>query len=291
MGKVTILLRAVRKLPTMYVRFPKLMVGITIILVYVVIAGLANVLVPYDPSYIYKVPPDLPPSLEHPLGTDTLGRDVAAQLIYCLRNSLMIGALAGSLAALIGIFIGFISGYNGGLVDSALSTLINVFLVIPLWPFLMVITSYVTFVSIPIMALLLAVFSWPWSARTLRSQVMSLKQRDFIDLARLTNLNSFEICFEELLPGMLPYIGVGFVFAISGAMLAEVGLEIVGVGPRNLSTLGLMLYLAQQRAALVRGIWWWVFPPIILLVSIFVSLQLVNMGLDEMFNPRLKRGN
>jgi len=201
----------------------------------------------------------------------------------------MIGAMAGSIGTLIGIVVGFMAGYKGGLVDSGLRTLIDVFLVIPMWPLMVVIASYVQFLTVPVMAGLLAAFSWPWPARAMRAQVMSLGQREFVNLAKLTNLNSFEIAFQEIMPNMLSYIGANFANAVAGAMMAEVGLEIIGLGPQNTTTLGLMLYWAMWRGALVRGITWWVFPPIVVLISVFISLHLINMGLDEVYNPRLRR--
>mgnify|MGYP001073397180 CR=1 FL=1 len=285
----TSLLLALRRVLAALVEFPKLGVGVAVLLTLIVLAGLASVLVPYDPTSMMRVPPDLPPSSQHLLGTDTLGRDVAAQLIHSIRQSLMIGAMAGSIGTLIGIVVGFMAGYKGGLVDSGLRTLIDVFLVIPMWPLMVVIASYVQFLTVPVMAGLLAAFSWPWPARAMRAQVMSLGQREFVNLAKLTNLNSFEIAFQEIMPNMLSYIGANFANAVAGAMMAEVGLEIIGLGPQNTTTLGLMLYWAMWRGALVRGITWWVFPPIVVLISVFISLHLINMGLDEVYNPRLRR--
>jgi peptide/nickel transport system permease protein len=139
------------------------------------------------------------------------------------------------------------------------------------------------------MALLLAMFRWAFSARTIRSQVLSLKEREFMNLAKLNNMNTPEIIFTELIPQMLPYIGANFAVAVASCILGEVGLGLVGLGILGITTLGKILYWAQYQGAFLLGLWWWLFPPIIGIVLIVLSFHLVNMGLDEVFNPRLQK--
>ena len=271
-------------------RNARLSAGFTIIFCLLLIAALAPVIAPYDASAVGLHPLDRPPSLEHLLGTDTLGRDVFDQLIHGLRQSLIIGIFTGLAGLLVGITVGIISGYKGGWVDDLLRSVTDVFLVIPTIPLLVVLSSFVRYMTVPYMVLILAIFAWPFPARTFRAQVLSSRKREYINMARLSGLSDMKIVFKEVLPNMLPYVSTTLANAISAAILAEVFLELLGLGPQNTITLGTMVYWAMERAALIRGVLWWVFPPIFVIVLIFIGLQLVNIGLDEVFNPRLRRG-
>lgn len=273
-----------------YRRNSKLAAGFSIIIVLVVAAAVADLLAPYDVATIGLHAPDLPPSVENPLGTDTLGRDIFDQLIHSVRQSLIIGFFTGLVGLVVGMAVGIISGYRGGLVDDSLRSVTDVFLVIPTIPLLVVLSSYVRFLTIPALVLILAVFAWPFPARTFRSQVLSLRKREFINMAKLSGMSNLKIVFREILPNMLPYVGTTFANAVAGAILAEVFLEILGLGPQNTTTLGVMIYWAMWRGALIRGILWWVLPPMIVIVLIFVGLQLINIGLDEVYNPRVRKG-
>ncbi|MGQ9631628.1 MAG: ABC transporter permease [bacterium] len=274
----------------LYGRSKKLSIGFTIMLFLIIMALLAGVVAPYNVLSPGRYIPDRPPSSEHILGTDTLGRDVFAQLIHSIRQSLLIGFFTGLVGLLVGISIGIIGGYKGGLVDDSLRSITDVFLVIPTLPLLVVLSAYVRFLTVPTLVVILAIFSWPWPARTFRAQVLSLRKREFIDLAKLSGLSDVKIVFTEVLPNMLPYVGTSFANAVSAAILAEVFLEILGLGPQNTTTLGFMLYWAMWRGALIRGIVWWVFPPMVCLILIFIALQFINIGLDEIYNPRLGKG-
>ncbi|MCB0182781.1 MAG: ABC transporter permease, partial [Caldilineaceae bacterium] len=181
------------------------------------------------------------PNTENLLGTDRMGRDVFSVLLVGLRYSLMIGLLAGSIATFLGILVGFIAGFQGGRIDSALRTFTDMFLVIPTFPILVTLSAYLRGMNVVTMAILLAIFSWPFSARAIRSQVLSLRERGYVDLARVSGLGSMEIIFQEILPNLLPYLGVGLAVSTVGAILAEVGLEVIGLGPGNVATLGLMI--------------------------------------------------
>jgi peptide/nickel transport system permease protein len=229
------------------------------------------------------------PSTEFPLGTDGLGRNLLVVLLYSIQTSLYIGFIAGSFGTLLGLFIGLVAGYKGGAVDDVLRSLIDIFLVIPLWPILILISASVKSLTIPLMAGLLAVFSWQGSARTIRAQAMSLKEREFISIAHLSGLGTLEIIFTEIFPNMLPFVAAGFVMSVTGAILAEVSLEVIGLGPPKATSIGLMLYWAQQYSATVKGWWWWVVPPILVLLLIFISLFLIVTGLDEIANPRMRK--
>lgn len=232
----------------------------------------------------------LEPSREHLLGTDKWGRDWAALLVLGLRYSLVIGFLSGTVATLISVILGFVSGYKGGRVDSVLRTLTDMVLVIPALPILITVAAYIKFFSIVAMALLLALFSWAFGMRTIRAQVLSLRARPYVDLARVSNLNDMQIIFEELVPNLLPFLGVALASSTAVAILAETGLELIGVGPGgNIITLGLMVNFAQSWGSLALGYYALLFAPVVALILIFVSMNLINMGLEEVFNPRLKR--
>lgn len=273
-----------------FLRNAKLASGFIIIIVLTVIAASADFLAPYDVATIGLHAPDLPPSFENLLGTDTLGRDIFDQLVHSVRQSLIIGFFTGLVGLFVGSAVGIISGYRGGFVDDSLRSVTDVFLVIPTIPLLVVLSSYVRFLTIPALVLILAVFAWPFPARTFRSQVLSLRKREFINMAKLSGMSDLKIVFREILPNMLPYVGTTFANAVSGAILAEVFLEILGLGPQNTTTLGVMIYWAMWRGALIRGILWWVLPPMIAIVLVFVGLQLINIGLDEVYNPRVRKG-
>lgn len=230
----------------------------------------------------------LEPSAAHLLGTDRWGRDVMALLLVGLRYSLLIAALAGVVATIIGIIIGFVAGYKGGRLDSVLRTMTDMVLVVPSLPLLVTLAAYIPRVNVPIMALLLAAFSWPFTTRTIRSQVLSLKERPYVDLAKTSGAGDIEIIFAEILPNLLPYLGVSLAISMGAAMLAEIGLQLIGLGPGNINTLGLMINWSIRWGALGLGKWQMVFSPIICLVLIFVSLNLINIGLEQAFNPRLR---
>jgi peptide/nickel transport system permease protein len=228
------------------------------------------------------------PSAEHLLGTDRWGRDWLALLLLGLRYSLLIAVLAGSVATAVGIVIGFVAGYKGGRLDNVLRTMTDMVLVIPSLPLLVTLAAYIPRVNVVVMALLLAAFSWPFTTRTIRSQVLSLKERPYVDLAKTAGMGDFEIIFAEILPNLLPYLGVSLAISMGAAMLAEIGLQLIGLGPGNINTLGLMINWTIRWGALGLGKWQMVFAPVSCLVLIFVGLNLVNIGLEQAFNPRLR---
>jgi len=230
----------------------------------------------------------LPPSFEHPLGTDHFGRDIFSLQLTGLKYSLIIGLLAGGIATLVAVVIATTSGYLGGKVDSVLNAITNSVLVIPTLPILLAIAAYVR-MNLLMLSFTLAAFSWPWPTRVIRAQILSLKERPYVDLAKVSGLNSFEIMFFEILPNLMPFIGVGFAYAIIGAMIAETGLRLIGLGPGDIPSLGLLLFWYMGFGAIAQGYYQMVLAPAALLILIFISLNLINVGLEEIFNPRLKK--
>jgi peptide/nickel transport system permease protein len=222
------------------------------------------------------------------LGTTTLGQSVFAQLLLAIPRSCLVGLLAATLGTTLGALIGLLAGYFGGIVDGVLRVLIDVFLSVPSLLFLILIAALLRSVSVPVLALIIGLFAWAWPARAVRSQVLSLKERPFVQVAILSGLSGIEIVWSELLPHLVPWLGANFVNAFIAAVLAESGLSILGLGPQQDMTLGMMIYWSLSYSAILQNLWWWWLPPVLMLVTLFMALYLVHLGLDEVSNPRLR---
>jgi peptide/nickel transport system permease protein len=208
-----------------------------------------------------------------------------------LRSTFFVGLLGGGLASLIGMAIGFIAGYRGGWIDEILNMITNIFLVIPTLAVLLVIASYLPteFRGVPFEAIFIGLTSWPWAARAIRAQTFSLRSRDFIDLAKLSGRPGWKIIATEIAPNMSSYLFLTFILLFGGAILIGASLDFIGLGPHEGITLGLMMYESvTYGAALLLGIWWWFIPPGIGIVALVGSLYVMNVGLDEIFNPKLR---
>ena len=265
-----------------------ILAGLCLLASIVLFAFMGMLITPYDPVKIGSVPLDLPPSSNHLLGTDSLGRDLFAQLCFGTLTSLQIGFLAGIIGFFIALMVAFIGGYYGGALDGILTVLTEVFLTTPTIIILIIIAAVVEKVEIPTMALIIAAFAWAWPSKTIRAQVLSLKERGFIYLSKLSGLNGLEIIVKHMIPNILPFLGSYFAVVVGAAMLSEVGLEVLGLGPRHTITLGMMLHWAMMHAAVTRNLIWWWLPPCIMLFLIFFSLFMIQRGLDIIANPRLK---
>lgn len=228
------------------------------------------------------------PTWDHPLGTESSGRDMLAVLLVGAPRSLRIGLIAATLGMLIGVLLGFTAGYMGGWVDAVIRTLSDAIIVIPVLAVLIVIGAYVRVLQVENMALLLAAFLWPAPTRFIRAQVLSMRERGYVQMARISGASSFSIMFGEMMPNMLPYIAASYTANVSAAILAATSLEVLGLGPTRIPTLGMTIYYAIQSAAVLRGMWWWWGIPIAALVVVFSGLFLMTIGLDEIANPRLR---
>ncbi len=222
------------------------------------------------------------------LGTTSLGQSVAIQLTEAIPNSMQVGLIAATIGTVFGALIGLTSGFFGGRTDAALRVLIDVFLAIPSLLFLILIASLLKGVSVTTMALIIGLFAWSWPARAVRAQALSLKERPFVRIARLSGMSGIEIVVRELLPHMLTWLGANFLNAFIAAILAESGLSILGLGPQRDMTLGMMIYWSLSYGAILQNLWWWWLTPVITLMVLFLSLYLVHLGLDEVGNPRLR---
>lgn len=247
-----------------------------------------------DLAFTASSPTNLPPmwniggSPEHPLGTESNGRDMLAQLIVGIPASLKVGLLAASIGMSIGILLGSTAGYLGGWWDHVIRTISDAVITIPSLMVLISVAAYVHMTDTTTMALILALFAWPAPTRLIRSQVLTLRERGYVRMALLSNVPPLEIMLVEMVPNMLPWLAASLTGGISGAILAAVGLEALGLGPTRVPSLGMIINYALQSSALVRGMVWWWLPPIIALVVIFTGFFLMTIGLDEIANPRLR---
>lgn len=271
-------------------RNPMLTAGLLILLVLLAIGWLGPLFV--DPALAQpaSAPPDLAPSAAYPLGTDDQGRNLLAVAIVGLPLTLQVGFIAGAVALGLGTILGVVAGYVGGVVDAIIRGLADILLTVPGLVVLVTIAASIRgVISVTVMALVVASLAWMWPTRTIRAQVLTLRQRSYVQVAKMSGMRTHEVIFFELLPNLLPYLAASFVTSTGAAVLASVGLEALGLGPQNEPTLGMTIYWAISFNALVRGLWWWWLMPIVLIVLLFMGLFLVSSGLDEISNPRLRR--
>ena len=229
------------------------------------------------------------PSAQYWLGTDAIGNDVMLQLMHGLGTSLYIGLVAGIVATLIGVVVGTLAGYLGGLLDEILMGVTNILITVPTIVILVLLSVALTNRSTPLLGVIIGVTSWPWTARAVRAQTTSLRTREHVDVAKLSGARTFGIIVREILPYMASYVVMAFVLQLSSGILNEAGLSLLGLGPSRSISLGKMLQNALQGEALRTGAYWAILPQTVLLSIIAFSLLLLQSGLDEVFNPRLRR--
>lgn len=268
----------------------KLAAGLTILGLLVLFSVLGPLFVDTSDAQPMSAFPDLHPSRDYPFGTDDQGRDLLAVAVVGLPLTLQVGLIAGAVAILIGTILGLTAGYLGGTVDVVIRSIADVLLTVPGLVVLITIAASIEgVISVELMALVVASLAWMWPTRTIRSQVLSLRERAYIQMAQLSGMKTHEIIFFEIMPNLLPYLAASFVGSVSAAILASIGLEALGLGPQNEPTLGMTIYWATTFNAVIRGLWWWLAMPIALIVLTFISLFLISAGLDEIANPRLRK--
>ena len=224
----------------------------------------------------------------HILGTDNFGRDVLAQLVAATRTSILIGVMAGTIATLIGLSIGLISGYMGGNIDNILASVINVVIVIPSFVILILISISLSNRSFVTVAIIIGITAWPWTARSVRAQTTSLRNRDHVNLSKLSGHSMPRIIVRDILPYIASYVMMAFILQMAAGILAEASLSMLGLGPYNVATLGQMMSWAMSFAALPNGAWWAFLPVVAMIALITFSLNLINSGLDQIFNPQIR---
>ena len=276
---------------------PKFLIGCGIILLVALFGTFGGLFWDTDQAFVGSTPLNLPPAWqeggvpEHPLGTESNGRDMLAQLILAIPSSFKVGLLAATIGLSVGLLLGSIAGYFGGWADAVIRTIADAVVTVPTLAVLIVIASFFPMRDTTSMALILAMFAWPSPTRIVRSQVLSLRERGYIRMAVLSGERPFGIMFREMLPNMLPWLAASLTGGISGAILGATSLEALGLGPTRIPSLGTIINQAQLSSALIRNMTWWWLPPIIVLVIIFTSFFLVTTGLDEIANPRLRSVN
>jgi peptide/nickel transport system permease protein len=243
-------------------------------------------------AYPLAVMPLQPPGPQFPLGTDKDGRDLLAVMVRGILLTGTIGLISGTIGIVLGVALGLLSGYFGGAFDTVIRWVTEVLLTIPGLILLIIIAGTIVNknqVTIYTMALVASILSWMGTARVVRSQALTMKERTFVNVARLSGMGNIEIIFKELMPNMLPYLAASFVGAVMGAITASFGLEVLGLGPAREPTIGMTIRWSVYHSAMFNGWWWWVLWPVLALIAIFASLSLINVGLDEIANPRVRR--
>ena len=267
----------------------KAVAGLIIIVALCLMALFAPVIAPGAPSARVGRSHQ-PPTVEHVFGTTKMGRDVYTQFVWGARTSLAVGFATGIAITIIGTAIGLIAGYAGGRTDAALDLATNAVLVIPNIPLLILLASFAGTVGPLAIMAIIALTSWPWGARMTRSQTMALRNRDFVTAARMIGEPAWRVLFVELLPNLLPLIGINLVGSIIYAVVAQTTLEYLGFGDPLQVTWGTMLYNAQNSSAIILGAWWDIGAPAAGIALIGLGLALVNFTFDEIANPQLRSG-
>jgi peptide/nickel transport system permease protein len=271
-------------------RNPSLPLGLLLLLGLMLLAGLGRFVIDVSSAAPLSAPPSRPPGPGLPLGSDPQGRNIMAVIIEGTWLTVRTGVIAGALGILFGSALGLFAGYVGGRTDALITWSIDVLLTIPAILFLVMVAAVVqTGLSSLGMALIVAALAWRRPARQVRSQMLVLRRAGYVEMAKLSGSSVLRIIFAEIVPNLLPFLVASFVTAVSAAILASVGLEAMGLGPQNEPTLGMTIFWIMEFSAFIRGLWWWILPPIVILIVLFVGLYLVNAGLDEIANPRLRR--
>ncbi|HIY25499.1 MAG TPA: ABC transporter permease [Candidatus Brachybacterium merdigallinarum] len=268
----------------------KARIGLIILGLFVLLAVLAPLLAPYDPKD-NTFERNLDASAQHWLGTTAAGEDVLSQVIYGARISLLVGFGAGGISTVISVVIGLSWGYLTGVLADVVNFVVNMFLVIPGLPLMIVVATYLSNGGISMIIVVIAITGWAWGARVLRSQTRTLRGRDFVESARFSGERAPRIIFREILPNMTSLIAGGFFGSATAAILAEAGLEYLGLGDSTVISWGTMIYWAQNSNAMLTGQWALLFAPGLCIALLATSLTLINFGIDGISNPRLREGS
>lgn len=270
-------------------RNPVMLVGMLFLLALTLFVVIGHLTVDTEEAYPLSVRTLQPPSSELPFGSDKQGRNLYAVMVLGTPLTLRIGLIDGIFGVALGSVLAFASAYYGGSVDTIIKGIVDVGLTIPGLLILIIIAMNVRGgLSVNQMAFVVGALAWLYPARTIRSQVLTLKERGYVQIAKLSGMNGPEVIVKELLPNLLPYLGASLVGSVSAGVLASIGLEVLGLGPFEAPTLGMTLYWVSYNAAIINGWWWWWMPPIVVIAILFIGLFCVAVGLDEIANPRVR---
>jgi peptide/nickel transport system permease protein len=278
--------RALLRLPRNW----KLVVGASLVAFLVLFSLIGSFFIAASEAEVGAAPFSVAPSLQYPLGTDNVGRNILALMVYGIPPSLEIGLIAGLVGTFVGTMLGLLTGYFRGTADTIIRSTADVMLTIPSLMILVVLASYFRTTTVELTALIVAVFAWPGPTRAIRAQTLAMRERAFVRVAKLCGRSDLAIILLEIMPNLMPYIAAGLVGSVAGGILASVGIQLLGLGPLFTPNLGMILQFAFSGSALYQGMWWWWGPPTFALLLLFVGLFLVSLALDEYANPRL-RGN
>ena len=272
---------------------PKIIVGLVVLGIFLVFAIIGPWIAPHDPSASLSTTSGVPqpPSAAHWLGTTQVQQDVFSQLLAGGRSTVLVAFLSGLVATALSVIIGVTAGYRGGLTDDLLSMLANIFLVLPALPLLIVIFGFLPPSSSTndlLIGLIIAITGWAWGARVLRAQTLSLRTRDYVESARIIGERGWRVISHEILPNLLPIVASSFLFTVLYGVGTYTALAFLGlVNPQHWSW-GAMLFWAQSSEAELSGYWWWYIPPGLAVAFLGTALALLNFGIDEFINPRLR---
>ena len=283
-GNVELLLRYLRR---------NWSLGIGLLIMLLLIAFTVIGFLTIDPKHAYPLaaPPRRPPSWQYLFGTDFFGRDLFAAMVVGMWQTALIGLVAGGIGTGVGVVLGFVSAYFGGWPDRIIKSVCQILTPIPALLIQVVAASSldkrdVTFLT---MALIVAALAWMWATLVIRAQVLTMKERQYVSVAKLSGVSDFGIIFKEILPNLLPFIAAAFVGQVFAAVFASFYLAVLGLGPLREPLLGNIIWSAQSQGAFFNGWWWWPIEPAVAMILILGSLALINMGLDELANPRVRR--
>ncbi len=229
-----------------------------------------------------------PPGEKFPLGTDNFGRDVLLSLAHGTKVSLYVGALAGLIATAIGLTLGLVSGYVGGVVDNIITVVTNIFTVIPSFIVLILLTTALQTKSTTLIGVVIGLTAWPWTARSVRAQTTSLRGRDHVNIAKISGHSTARIILMEVMPYIASYVFMAFTLQVAQGVLSEASISMLGLGPQGVITLGLLLQWALAFSAPLAKAWWAFVPPAILVATATFAMFLMNSGMDEIFNPKIR---
>jgi peptide/nickel transport system permease protein len=270
-------------------RFDRRFQAAFILLFLILLLMLLSLFSPYNVEKTFQVGMDLPPSFKHPFGTNSRGQDILFWMSFAVRNSLLIGVITAVISRVIAIFVGLTAGYRGGFIDKLLMSINDSFVVIPILPILILISFLIrTQMSIFILSVLLGIFGWPWDARLIRAQVLSLKERSFTKTAVYSGTKAFRITMNEHFPFVMPVVFATTINNMIWSIGMEVTLGVLGLGSIITPTLGSTIFWANNHQALIAGVWWWIAAPIFVAIILFLGLYMLISSINEYIDPRTR---
>ena len=275
-----------------YVRRNKsLAIGLVILFGLIAFTVIGFLTIDSKHAYPLSAPTRRPPSWEYPFGTDFFGRNLLAAMVVGMWQTAAIGLLAGAIGTVIGVVLGFTSAYFGGAIDMVIKNICLILTPIPVLLIQVVVAGSLDkrSVTILMMALIIVMLGWMGTTLVVRAQVLTMKERQFVAVAKLSGMGSAGIIFREIMPNLLPFIAAAFVVQVFAAVFASFYLAVLGLGPLREPLLGNLIWAAQGQGAFFNGWWWWPIAPSVAMILILGSLALINMGLDELANPRVRK--